>query len=65
VAYSDVEQFTTAVKLVGISDLFSAVSGLLMIVIMRRVTARQDERARALAASSPERARALGVTAPQ
>jgi hypothetical protein len=65
VAYNDVDQFTTAVKLVGVSDLFTAGTGLLLVLIIRKPTARQDERARALAASSPERARALGVAAPQ
>jgi hypothetical protein len=61
---NDVEQFKTAVKLVGISDLISAVAGVLLILVIRKITARQDERALSLAASSPERARALGV-APQ
>lgn len=57
----DPNQFDSAVNLVGASDAVSAVTGVLLIVIILQLTKRQNERAAVLAASSPERARALGV----
>jgi hypothetical protein len=51
----------TALRLAAASQAFIVVAGLALIVLVRQITARQYERARAFAPTSPKRARALGL----
>lgn len=59
----DVGGINAAIRLAAASQLAQVVAGVALIVLIRRLSARQQERAAALAASSPDRARVLGLPA--
>lgn len=61
---ADIGGVKTALRIAAGAELVLVIAGIAMILVVRSITTRQNERARMIAASSPEMARALGLVDP-